>query len=236
MSSSKLRLACPSRDVVLSVFFSFLIAHSLHFLILIFTEYFLPPTRDSFIFDLYSLGYGFTLGFFLNSIVAASLVFFLVIGLDDKAKEWFKCSRWMCFLLPCAPLIDLALHGLQWVPYNGYRNLFETDVGAAQRLRDSLVPGFSNAVVLIPWGYRLVFVLLAAVNALFVFRLTRRPIRSMLVFSASYISVCCVIAFLSPSDVAPQVVIVPLAILALVAWIPNAFLIGRSEFTARSER
>lgn len=235
MLKNGLRLLSPPCKILLRVFGVFLLSNLIHFVLLINTEFFASANRDLFLFDGFSLALGLMLGILFNTLIAAVLVFIQLVGLDEQASQWFRAPMIMSILFPFAPLVDLILHHFQWIPYTGYSNLFHSDVDTIQRLRDSLIPGFADPVVILTWGHRCVFVLLALVNAFFVFKFTRQILRTTLVFLTSYVSVCGVLAFLSPSDVQPTTLLLPLLVIAVLSWVPNVFLIGRNEFTATNK-
>lgn len=230
--SSKFHLAWPTKSVLFLVFGSFLLANFVHFLILLATEYFLSSATRGFYFDWFSVALGFSIGLSLNSLVAAVLIFILLIGLNKESRQWHRAAVFLSIGLPLAPLFDLIFHYTGFIPYVGYKNLFGTDASLFVRMRDALVPGFANPIIQIPLGYRIIFVLLAALNGMFIYKHTENELRSAVAFIMSYLSVCAIIAFLSPSNIPPTVVLQNLIILPVVAWLANAFLIGRSEFSA----
>lgn len=231
---SKIRLAWPTKKVLYSVFGTFIFANVVHFLILLATEYFLSSVTRGFYFDWYSVLLGFSIGLSLNSLVAAVLIFILLIGLNKESRQWNHAAVYLSLGLPIAPLLDLLFHYTRLVPYIGYKNLFGTDASIFVRLRDALVPGFANPIIQIPIGYRILFILLAALNGIFIYKHTESSLRSAAAFMTSYLSVCAIIAFLSPSNIQPALVFENIILLPALAWIANAFLIGRSEFAAKA--
>jgi hypothetical protein len=207
----------------------FSLSNIVHFSALLGVEFYFSSVVRSFYFDWYSVIIGFLTGLCLNSLVAAMLVFYQLAGLNKSASKWSSSGRILCLLLPLAPLLDWLLHLLNLKIYTGYRNYFSAEISIFQRIMEVIVPGKFSDVVDIPLGYRIIFVLLSAINAGYIFRFTGSYLRSVLVLIASYASICVIIGALSPSDLQPLTVLKNLVALPVAAWAANIFLIRRIQ-------
>ena len=207
----------------------FLISNLVHFAILIGVEMYFSTVIRSFYFDWYSVIVGFSTGLCLNALVAAALVFYQLIGLNESAQNWTKAAKFLCLCLPLGPLLDWIFHVSTVIPYTGYRNAFSAEIPLFSRIMGVIIPGRLSGIVDVPVGYRIIFVLLSVINAIYIFRYTRNYVRSALVFMMSYFSVCLIIGSLSPSDLPPLTILKNLFALPIAAWAANLFLIRRIQ-------
>jgi hypothetical protein len=218
---------------LLNVLLFFFAANVLHFIFLLAVEYYFSSQGREFRFDVYSLSIGFAGGLCLNSLVAAALIFVQLVALNAEARRWVGGAKLLSVFLPMAPVLDFILHVSGVAVYSGYRNLFSAEVDFGQRLLAAMLPYFAVDAVVIPFGYRTVFVLLSVVNAAWIFRWTRSFARSLPAAIFSYVTICLIVSGLSPSDVHPLLVLQNLLVLPLVAWVANIYLIRRTQVTPK---
>lgn len=233
--SIRLGLSLPHKSILLSVAGCFGAAHTLHFCTLFFCEFLFSSTERVFFFDWYSALLGFAIGFEINSLLAGAVVFLSLIFLGQHGVQWFRLSKLLCALIPFGPLFDVVFDRLNWYKFKPYQNLFMSELSALERFKAALSPGIAEDVVFITLGHRVLFVLISIASAFFVLHFTRNILRTFAMLFFSYVSLCTILAFLSPSDIPPMLIFQSMMLLPIVIWTGNAFFIARFEFISRQE-